>query len=235
MLALIAAPLVSPTPAPAAAPRYQFVSGETLRYLIQRDPYFDDPKGAMEAVAGEEYRPPVVERLTEKVQEVTADGTATLRLTLTPEPGFEDADAPQPAISRTVVVSPSGKMLPVMGSAPQPSPAAQDLLRGIVLLPADMQARKDGLAVETRRSPAVVTQSTLPDHDGTLLQTTTAAQSDRTVFDSRHGQLVRQVCTETITLSLTMTGRGRRGSDDFGHVIPNTQVVQTLTVERQAD
>jgi hypothetical protein len=29
-----------------------------------------------------------------------------------------------------------------------------------------------------------------------------------------------------------MTGRGRRGSDDFGHVIPNSTVVQTLTIER---
>ena len=73
-----------------------------------------------------------------------------------------------------------------------------------------------------------------PDHDGTLLQTTSAAQSDHVVFDCRRGQLVRSVSTKTITLSLVMTGRGRRGSDDFGHVVPNAQVVQTLTVERQA-
>ena len=232
----MATSIVSPMPARAAAPRYQFVPGETLRYLIQRDPYFDDPKGAVETVAADEYQPPVVERLTEKVQEVKADGTATLLLTLTPEPGFEDADRPQAAVSRIVVVSPRGKVLPAAaGSAPQDSPAEQDLLRGVVLLTAGMQGRKDGMAVETRRSPAVVTESTSPDHDGTLLQTTSAAQAERFVFDCRRGQLVREVCTLTITLSLVMTGRGRRGSDDFGHVVPNAQVVQTLTVERQAN
>ena len=227
-------------PAYAAAPRYQFVPGETLRFLIQRDPYFADPKGAMETVTAGEYQPPVVERLTEKVQEVRADGTASLLLTLTPEPGFEDEDHPQAAISRIVVVSPAGKLLSPAGkllspagSAPQSTPAEQDLLRGIVLLTADMQGRKDGLAVKTWRSPAVVTQSTSPDHDGTLLQTTSAAQAGRFVFDCRRGQVVREVCTETITLSLVMTGRGRRGSDDFGHVVPNAQVVQTLSIERR--
>ncbi len=234
-LAFAATSILSPMPAHAAALRYQFVPGETLRYLIQRDPYFDDPKGAMETVADDEYRPPIVERLTEKVQEVKADGTATLLLTLTPEPGFEDEDRPQAAVSRTVVVSPEGKVLSVLGAALGSSPAEQDLLRGIVLLTADMQGRKDGLAVETRRSPAVVNRSTSPDHDGTLLQTTSVAQSARFVFDCRRGQLVREVSTLTITLSLVMTGRGRRGSDDFGHVVPNAQVIQTLTVERQAD
>ncbi len=206
-LAFAAVSVASPMPTRITAPRYQFVPGETLRYLIQRDPYFDDPKGAIETVAADEYRPPVVERLTEKVQEVKADGTATLLLTLTPEPGFEDEDRPQAAISRIVVVSPAGKVLPVLGATLGTSPAEQDLLRGIVLLTADVKARKNGLAVETRRSPAVVTQSTSPDHDGTLLQTTSAVQAERFVFDCRRGQLVREVCTETITLSLVMTGR----------------------------
>ena len=35
---------------PAAAPvklRFHFVPGQRLRYLVQRDPYFDDPAGAM--------------------------------------------------------------------------------------------------------------------------------------------------------------------------------------------
>ncbi len=234
-LALAAVFFALPLPARAAAPRYQFTLGETLRFLIQRDPYFDDPKGAMETVSGEDYKPPVVERLTEKVESVKADGTATLALTLTPEPGFEDEDAPQAAILRTVTVSPQGKVLSVSGAALGDSAAERDLLRGIVSIPPILSRRKDGLAVETRQSPQAVTQSTSPDHDGTLLQTTSAARADHLVFDCRRGQLVRTVSTETITLSLTMTGRGRRGSDDFGHVVPNAQVVQTLSVERQAN
>ncbi len=226
-------------PVHADAPRYQFTPGETLRFLIQRDPYFDDPKGAMETVSGEDYKPPVVERLMEKVQSVKADGAATLLLTLTPEPGFEDEERPQAAISRTVTVSPAGKVLSVLGTALGDSPAERDLLRGIVwvspILSRRNTVRKDGLAVEDHSSPAVVTQSTSPDHDGTLLQTTSVAQSDHVVFDCRRGQLMRAVSIETITLSLVMTGRGRRGSDDFGHVVPNAQVVQTLTIERQAN
>ncbi len=222
-------------PAHAAAPRYQFAPGETLRYLIQRDPYFDDPKGAIETVSGEEYRPPIVERLTEKVQSVKADGMATLKLTLAPEPGFEDEDRPQAAISRTVTVTAAGRIVSVSGAALGGSPEERDLLRGIVSVPPILSMRKDGLAVETRQSRPVVTQSMSPDHDGTLLQTTSAARSDHVVFDCRRGELIREVSTETITLSLVMTGRGRRGSDDFGHVVPNSTVVQTLSVERQAN
>jgi len=235
VLAFTALSLLSPLPTQAAAPRYQFTLGKTLRYLIQRDPYFDDPKGAIETVSGEEYRPPIVERLTEKVQSVKADGTATLALTLAPEPGFEDEDRPQATISRTVTVTAAGHLASVSGAALGGSPEERDLLRGIVSVPPILSMRKDSLAVETRQSPPVVTQSTSPDHDGTLLQTTSAAQSDHIVFDCRRGQLVRAVSTETITLSLVMTGRGRRGSDDFGHVVPNSTIVQTLTVERQAD
>jgi len=234
LLAFAATSIVSPMPAHAAAPRYQFVPGETLRYLIQRDPYFADPKAAIGTVSGEDYRPPIVERLTEKVQSVQADGTATVLLTLAPEPGFEDEDHPQAALSRIVTVTAAGRVLPVSGTALGDSPAERDLLRGLVPVPPGASVR-NGLAVENHSSPPVVTESTSPDHDGTLLQTTSAAQSDHVVFDCRRGQLVREVSTETITLSLVMTGRGRRGSDDFGHVVPNSTVVQTLTVERQVD
>jgi hypothetical protein len=233
LLVFTTASLASPMPAQAAAPRYQFVPGETLRYVIQRDPYFADPKAAIETVSGEVYRPPIVERLTEKVLAVAADGTAMLTLTIAPEPGFEDDAHPQTVISRTVTVTAAGRIMP--GPACGNSPAEQDLMRGIVSLAPILSRREDGIAVETRQSPRVVTHSTSLDHDGTLLQTTTAAQSDHLVFDCRRGQLVREVCTETITLSLVMTGRGRRGSDDFGHVIPNSTVTQTLTIERQAD
>ncbi len=221
---------------PAQAFRYHWTQGETLRYLIQRDPYFDDPKAAMETVTSDvDYKPPIVERLTEKALAVSADGTVTLQVTLRPEPGFEDDAHPSAAIGRTVTVSASGRVLSVSGPALGGSPAEQDLLRGLVSIPLNLRTRKDTLVVEDRAEPPVVTHSTSPDHDGTLLQTTTTAESDHRVFDCRRGQLVRAICTRTITLSLVMTGRGRRGSDDFGHVVPNTQVIQTLSVERQTN
>lgn len=233
LAALVCAALL-PTQAPA--PRYQWTPGETVRYLIQRDPYFDDPQAAIETVTSDaDYKPPVVERLTEKALAVSADGTATLVVTLAPEPGFEDDANPQAAISRRMTVSASGQVLSVSGAALGGSPAERDLLRGLVSIPPNLRKRKDALAVEDRTEPLVVTQSTSPDHDGTLLQTTQVSEAGHTVFDCRRGQLVRAVWTRTITLSLTMTGRGRRGSDDFGHVVPNSQVVQTLSVERQAN
>ena len=207
-----------------------------MRFLIQRDPYFDDPKAAVAAVTSDgDYQPPVVERLTETVRTVSADGSAVLSVTLRPEPGFEDDTHPAAAISRTVTVSASGRVLSVSGGTLGGSPAERDLLRGLVSISPNLRRREDGLAVEDRTEPPRTTQSTSPDHDGTLLQTTTTAESGHTVFDCRRGQLVRAVYTRTITLSLTMTGRGRRGSDDFGHVVPNSQIVQTLSVERQTN
>ena len=235
-LAFAAAPFVLPLAARPATPIYQFVPGQTLRYLIQRDPYFADPKGAMEADDPDApYLAPSVERLTEKVLSVGADGEATLSVTLTPEPGFEDDAHPQAPLTRTVTVTAAGRVLSVSGGPIGESAAERDLLRGFAALPPGAAARPDGLSVTTQTRPAVVARSTSPDHDGTLLQTTSAAQTDHIVFDCRRGQLVREVSTETITMSLVMTGRGRRGSDDFGHVIPNTHVIQTLSVERQAD
>ena len=231
------APVFFPAPAPAQSPRYQWTAGETARFLVQRDPYFDDPKAAVETVTlDSDYKPPTVERLTEKALSVSASGTATLLLTLTPEPGFEDDTLPQTVISRTVVVSAFGKVLSVLGPALGGSPAEKDLLRGLLLpVPQVWRRTKDTLAVGDRLEPLAVTQSTSPDHDGTLLQTTQVSETGHMVFDCRRGQLVRSVWTRTIILSLTMTKRGRRGSDDFGHVVPNAQVVQTLSVERRAD
>ena len=227
---------VLPVSAQTPAPRYQWTAGETLRYLVQRDPYFADPADAIETVTSDaDYRPPVVERLTEHVQSVGADGTATLRLTLAPEPGFEDDAYPQAPLTRTVVVTAAGHIISVSEPALGDSPEDKDLLRGLVSISPVLHTRQDGLAVANMSGPRVVTQTTSPDHDGTLLQTTQAADTAHEVFDCRRGQLVRTVCTRTISLSLVMTGRGRRGSDDFGHVIPNSQVIQTLSVERQAN
>ena len=235
-LVFAALSLLASLPTQAAAPRYQFTPGETLRFLIQRDPYFANPKEAMDAYNPDApYLAPSVERLTEKVLSVGADGAATLLVTLTQEPGFEDEDHPQAAITRMETVTATGQVAKVSGAALGNSPAERDLLRGIAPLPPALPISKDGLAVETRRQPPVVTESTSPDHDGTLLQTTAAMTTNHIVFDCRHGRLVREVSTEIITTSLVMTGRGRRGSDDFGHVIPNARVIQTLTVEQQAD
>ena len=221
---------------PPALPSYHWTRGDITRFLIQRDPYFDHPAAAMETVMADgDYKPPVVERLTEKTLGVSADGTATLLITLRPEPGFEDDAHPSAAISRRVTVLPSGQVLSVSGGPAERDLLPGDFLRGLVSITPNLRRREDGLAVEDRTKPPVTTQSTSPDHDGTLLQTTTTAESAHAVFDCRRGQLVRAIFTRTITLSLTMTHRGRRGSDDFGHVVPNSQVVQTLSVERQPD
>lgn len=220
------------TPIQAQVPRYHWTAGETTRFLIQRDPYFDDPKAAVETVTLDgDYKPPTVERLTEKVLSVSASGAATLRLTLTPEPGFEDDAQPQAALSRTVVVSASGKVISVLGPVLGSSPAEKDLLRGFPSVPPVWRMAKDNLVVDDCLEPLAATQSTSPDHDGTLLQTTQVSGAGHTVFDCHRGQLVRSVWTRTIILSLTMTKRGRRGSDDFGHVVPSSRVVQTLSIE----
>ena len=121
------------------------------------------------------------------------------------------------------------------GAALGGSGAERDLLRGIAALPPGLRRGADDLAVADRAAPAETSVKTTPGHDGLLRQTTQTAETERTVFDCRRGRLVRKVCTKTITLSLTMTNRGRRGSDDFGHVVPSSQVVQTLTVERRTD
>ncbi len=236
VLACAAFLMTLPAAAQSPAPRYRFTPGQTLRFLIQRDPYFADPEGAMETVNPDApYRPPIVERLMEKVLAVSADGTATLLVTLTAEPGFEDDERPQATLSRIVTMTASGKVLSVSGASLGNSPAEADLLRGIAALMPGGSARQDGLAVGTQRRPVTVIENKAPNHDGTLLQTTTAAETDRMVFDCRRGRLARVICTKTITASLTMTGRGRRGSDDFGHVVPNVRLVQTLTVEAQGD
>jgi len=254
-------PAASAQAEPAAVPvklRYHFEPGQKLRYLVQRDPYFADPAGAMETTdPNAPYRPPVVERLTEEVLAVGRDGTATIRVMVAPEPGFENEARPQPPVTRTVTVTPLGQVL-----SPVTDPAMREMLWAFFRLPAvpvragaswkgtelrgmdkvgtsvtltTARGGRRGLAVITQTLPPVVTQGRSPDHDGTLLQTTRSAQADRIVFDLGAGNLLRQSSALTVTLSLTMTGRGARGAADFGHVIPNVQVVQTMTIERQGD
>lgn len=270
LLALAVFCLVSASAARAQPPdapvklRYHFVPGQTLRYLVQRDPYFDDPAGAVETTDPDApYRPPVVERLTEEVLAVGRDGTATVRVTVGPEPGFEDevntakkVNAARPA-AQTVTVTPLGQVVSYPALYPVPG-----FLRAFLRLPfaltrpgltwrgttfrgadrvgtslmlAAQTGGRRGLAVITQALPPAVAESRSPDRDGTLLQTTRSVQSDRIIFDAGVGSLRRQVSTLTVTLSLVMTGRGGRGAADFGHVIPNVQVIQTMTIDRQDD
>jgi len=247
-----------PTPDAPVKLRYHFAPGQTWRYLVQRDPYFDDPAGAVETTdPNMPYRPPVVERLTEEVLAVGTDGAATIRVTIAAEPGFEDESCPQPPLTRTVRVTPLGQVL-----TPIVDPAVRERLRVFFRLPAtpvragetwkgkafqgtDKVETRAALTAEwggsrgqatiTQTLPPVVAESRSPDHDGTLLQTTRSAQTDRVVFDVGTGSLRRQTSTLTVGLSLVMTGRGARGGADFGHVIPNVQVIQTMTIERQDD
>ena len=245
-------------PTPPAALRYKWTPGQTLRYLIVRDPYFTDPARAIEtADPRTPQRPPIVERLTERVLGVRPDGTATLRVSVGPEPGFEDEARPARTETQTVTVTASGQI-----SSPLSPNASPDLFRALFRLPGDpaaegaswpgvafrgrqpvateatlagVQGGERGLAVLTQSLPPGAVQSTSPDHDGTLLQTTRTGGNDRAVFDLAAGTLVKQTSTLTVTVSLAMTNRGARGVADFGHVVPNVVAVQTLTIERRDD
>ena len=238
--------------------RYKFTAGERLRYLIMRDPYFADPAKVVETT---DYHAPrrfrVMERLTEEVQSVQPDGTATIKVTLEPEPGFEDNAHPGLPLSQTLTVTPLGQML-----SPAALSSVAGFLRPFFRLPAapaplgaswrgvafqgpalvqtalTLAAVRDGghkMAVITQAIPPLLTKSTSPDHDGTLLQTTSTAQRDRIVFDNDAGNLLRLTSALTVNVSLTITNRGRRGSADFGRVIPSLQTVQTMTIERKED
>ena len=258
-LGLVIAPAAhAEPPAVSVKLRYHFVPGRTLRYLVQRDPYFDDPAGAVETTDPDaSYKPPIVERLTEEVLAVGSDGTATVKVTAGPEPGFEDEAHPQPLVTRTVRVTPLGQVL-----TPVEDAAMGGLLRAFFRLsfapvgPGEtwqgtayqgaegvktdlaltaVRYGGQGLAVITQTLPPTVTQSRSSGHDGTLLQTTRGDRSDRIVFDAGAGILRRQTSTMTVTLSLVMTGRGARGAADFGHVIPTVRVIQKMTIERQED
>ena len=239
-LAVFLAPLTAHAQAPASSVplRYKFTVGQKIRYLIMRDPYFLDPAGAVEAADPRApYRPPSVKRLMEEVQSVRPNGTATIAVTVSPEPGFEDDDHPVPPVVQTVTVTPLGEV-----DSPLPHSPLAAFLRVFFRLPApsvlrlaDVRGGNRGLAVITQSLPPVIAQSTSPDHDGTLLQTTRSAQSDRIIFDLGAGNLLRQTSSLTVAVSLTMTNRGRRGAADFGHVVPSLQVVQTLTIERKED
>ena len=265
LLALGALGLVSVPAAqaqPSAAPvklRFHFVPGQTLRYLVQRDPYFDDPAGAMETTDPDAaYQPPVVERLTEEVLSVGSDGSATVRLSAAPEPGFEDEAGPKPPQTLTVRVTPLGQILtPIAGAdarlllraffrlpaAPMliggawagTAPQGADVVKTSLALEARAGGGSGGLAVITQALPAAVAEHRSPDHDGTLLQTTRSQRADRIVFDVGAGNLRRATCTMSVTLSLVMTGRGARGVADFGRVVPNVRVMQTMTIERLDD
>ena len=259
-LALLFIPIAQGQPATGPVKlRFHFVPGQILRYLVQRDPYFDDPAGAMATTDPDAaYKPPAVERLTEEVLSVGSDGAATVRLTAAPEPGFESEAGPQPPVTLTVRVTPLGQILtPAVDADTRPLlraffrlPAAPvrarevwagtavqggDMVKASLALAARASGGSRGLVVITQALPPAVAESRSPDHDGTLLQTTRSKRADRIVFDVGAGNLRRSTSTMSVTLSLVMTGRGARGSADFGRVVPNMRVIQTMTIERQDD
>ena len=194
---------------------------------MQRDPYFADPAGAIEtADPNAPYRPPAVQRLTEQVLAVRKDGAATLRLTLASEPGFEDGTPPE---TQTVTVTPLGQ---VSGA---PEGLTPPLLSAIFRLPDTPVPTQGGLAIITQEGLPAVTENRASGHDGTLLQTTRSRRSDRIVFDIRAGNLLRRTGTVTGSLSLVMLRPAGRSAADFGRVVPNLPLLQTLTVERKDD
>ncbi len=223
-------PAIAAAQPPIAFPlRYQWTPGQTICYIVQRDPYFADPAQAIETTdTSAPYRPPTVQRLTERVLAVGRNGTATVRLTLAAEPGFEDAASPQPPTVQTISVTPLGQVI-----SPETALADPELLAAIFRLPAAPVLTREGLAILTQDDLPRVTQSTSPGHDGLLLQTTRSHRCDRVVFAAGTGTLLRRTATITASLSLVMIRPAGRSAADFGHVVPNLPIFQTLTVERQ--
>ena len=247
LLLLPILPAPAEAPAPTVTLRYQWAAGQMLTFLVQQDPYFADPGGAL-AAAGPDaaYLAPMVTRLTEQVQSVARDGTATLKVTSAPAPGFEDEAHPETPTVRTVTVSSRGEVsgagsreiaqgFPRLPAGPVRVGASWAGPDGARLTLTALRGGIKGLAIITQTLPPGLGEARSPDHDGTLLQTTRTTQSGRIVFDLAHGQMARRVQTLTVTASLVMTGRGQRGVADFGRVVPNVQAVQTLTMERQAN
>lgn len=235
-------PVPAQAPAPAVTLRYHWTAGQTLTYLVQQDPDFADPAGALTAA---EYQAPAVTRLTEEVQSVARDGAATLKVTQIAAPGFEDDAHPEPPTVWIAVVTTQGEVsgthmpealtaaFPRLPAGPVRLGASWAGPGGMRLTLAALRGGPKGLAIVTQSFPAAVGERRTPDHDGTLLQTTRTTQAGRIVFDLSRGQVARQGQTRTAVATLVMTGRGRRGADDFGRVVPNVQAVQTLTMERQ--
>lgn len=254
LLAAVPLLLLPMLPAPAEAPapgvmlRYRWVVGQTLTYLVQQDSDFANPAGALAAAEPDvAYQAPMVTRLTEEVQRVARDGTATLKVTLASAPGFEDEAHLEPPTVWTATVTARGEVSGIKSPeavtvAFPRLPAGQVRVGaswagpdGTRLTLTSLRNGPKGLAIIAQSFPAVTGERRTLDHDGTLLQTTRTAQTGRIVFDLAGGQIARQVQTRTAVATLVMTGRGRRGVADFGHVVPNVKAVQTLTMERQTE
>ncbi len=244
LLPMLPAPAEAPTP--AVTLRYRWAAGQTLTYLVQQDPYFADPAHALAAAEPDAaYAAPTVTRLTEEVQSVARDGAATLKITQTAAPGFEEEAPPEPPTVWTAVVTARGEVsgirtpealtvaFPRLPAGPVRVGASWAGPDGMRLTLTALRGGPSGLAIVTQTCPAATGKRRTPDHDGTLLQTTRTAQAGRIVFNLSHGQVTRQVQTLTVTATLVMTGRGRRGVADFGRVVPNVKAIQTMTMERQ--
>ncbi len=206
---------------------YKWTAGQTLRYLVQQDPYFADPTTAIELTdLSAPYRPPSVKQLTEEVLSVSKDGAATLRLTLAPEPGFEEGV--QEPIVQTITVTARGRLVSRASDSLAPG-----LLAAIFSLPETNRPAHGPLAVLTRDGLPCVAKNTTPSHDGLLLQTTQSRRGERVLFDTEAGILRRRVVTITGSLSLVMLRPAHRDAADFGRVVPSLPIFQTLTIEQQ--
>ncbi len=211
---------------PTTALRYKWTMGQTLRYLVQQDPYFADPASAIETTdLSAPYRPPSVLRLTEQVLAVGGDGTATLRLSLAPEPGFEEEGRP-PRVAQVVAVTALGQVL-----SGDSGPVPPELLSAVFRLPEAVPFAKGAFVILTQDDPPCETKSTSPSHDGLLQQTTQSRRCDRAVFGIGSGILLRRRINITGSLSLVMIRPRQRGAADFGRVVPNLPISQTLTIE----
>ena len=230
VLSALGLPLTTPARAeqrhPTIALRYKWTMGQTLRYLVQQDPYFADPASAIETTdLSAPYRPPSVLRLIEQVLAVGKDGTATLRLSLTPEPGFEEEGRPSLA-EQVVTVTALGQV--VSGDSGLVAP---ELLSAVFRLPQAVPSAKGAFVILTQDDPPCEMKSITPSHDGLLQQTTQSRRCDRAFFGVGDGMLVRRRISITGSLSLVMIRPRQRAAADFGRVVPNLPIFQTLTIE----
>lgn len=248
LLLLPILPAPAEAPAPTVTLRYRWAVGQTMTYLMQQDPYFADPAEALAAAEPDAaYAAPLVMRLTEEVQSVARDGAATLKITQTAAPGFEDETHPEPPKVWTAQVTARGEVsgvktpevlthtFPRLPAGPVRVGASWAGLDGRRLTLTALRGGPKGMAIVTQSFLTATGERRTPNHDGMLLQTTRTTQTGRIVLDLSRGQVARQVQTRTVTATLVMTERGRRGVADFGRVVPSVKAVQTLTIERQTD
>ena len=227
LFALLTAGGVLP-PVHADAPRYKFQVGQTLRYEVTFDSRLPN-LAETSAPTGDDGAAPgvqVAERVTARVKDVRADGTASLDVTVEP---WRNSSLAGPQ-TYTLRLTPTGVRLPVTGSA---APSLSAALPFPALLPA--HPHPNPTLAEMGQSTSTVTHQQQQTHDGLLVDTTERRRQERIVFDAASGNVLKQASTTWVTRSLRMTNRGKRGSDDFGRVAGVTRLILRTTVQRLED